>query len=292
MLAAVPDSGQGVHGWLHKVARQLHFHRDRASIIALLAATTGGCGRYVPAREIEAAVDAAAKVAWKPNGHHHSCGNKPKPKWPGINSKLREAIINKESFDLASLFDASPTRCTPDSTPTEWFIDELFPGNPLLCIGKSAYEFRTAPRDAFKGKLARCQFITPSSMSAKTGQTKDGKESQHCLANTGVRMFLVTEFDNGSADEQAALIWHLRKFAPLTMALSSGGKSIHAWWNCQGLDESVPGKFMRYAVSLGADPATWTRSQFVRMPNGWRPDKERCQEVYYFDHDIAREVAR
>src|SRR5690349_17937377 len=31
-----------------------------------------------------------------------------------------------------------------------------------------------------------------------------------------------------------------------------------------------PGGSFAYAVSLGADPATWTRSQFVRMPGGRR----------------------
>ncbi|MES2659976.1 MAG: hypothetical protein V4689_15250 [Verrucomicrobiota bacterium] len=291
MVAAVPASGGGVHGWLHNVARQLHFHRDRASIISLLTSAVGGCGRHVPAREIEAAVDAAAKVAWMPSGSRSPVGNKPKPQWPSINSEMREAIIKNEPFDLASLADASPMRCDQESTPTEWLIDEIFPGNPLLCVGKSAYDFRTAPRNAFRGHLARYQFITPSAMLAKTGLTKEGKVSEHCLENTGARMFLVTEFDSGSSDEQAALIWHLRKFAPLAMALSSGGKSIHAWWNCQGLDESVPRKFMRYAVSLGADHATWTRSQFVRMPNGWRPDKKKCQEVYFFNQDVAKEVS-
>lgn len=38
---------------------------------------------------------------------------------------------------------------------------------------------------------------------------------------------------------------------------------------------------MRYAVSLGADHATWTRSQFVRLPDGTRDNGHR-QAVYYF----------
>ena len=39
---------------------------------------------------------------------------------------------------------------------------------------------------------------------------------------------------------------------------------------------------MRYAVSLGADPATWTRSQFVRMPEGRRDNGQR-QTAYFFN---------
>ncbi|MCW1912646.1 hypothetical protein OJ996_03605 [Luteolibacter sp. GHJ8] len=121
-------------------------------------------------------------------------------------------------------------------------------------------------------------------MSMATGLTKDGRISAHTLDNTGPRRFLVTEFDSGAADEQAALIWHLRQFAPtLALVLSSGGKSLHAWWKCPEGEGGIVREFMRYAVSIGADPATWTRSQFVRLPQGWRADKGKRQEVAYFD---------
>ena len=43
---------------------------------------------------------------------------------------------------------------------------------------------------------------------------------------------------------------------------------------------------MRYAVSLGADPATWTRCQFVRMPDGLRPRAGAWpvrQQVFHFN---------
>jgi hypothetical protein len=42
------------------------------------------------------------------------------------------------------------------------------------------------------------------------------------------------------------------------------------------------GKFFRYAVSLGADRATWTRCQFVRMPDGARDNGSR-QTVFYLN---------
>jgi hypothetical protein len=46
-------------------------------------------------------------------------------------------------------------------------------------------------------------------------------------------------------------------------------------------DEKVA-RFFRYAVSLGADPATWTRSQFVRVPDGTR-DNGRRQTVFFLN---------
>jgi hypothetical protein len=145
-------------------------------------------------------------------------------------------------------------------------------------------KFHTAPREDFRGLLHRLSLIVPSPMSAATGARKsDGKQSPHTLENTGPRRFLVVEFDHGTADEQAALHWHLREFAPLVLVVSSGGKSQHGWFNCQGIAEDVTRRFMRYAVTLGADPATWTRSQFVRLPQGWRADKQAPQDVAFFD---------
>jgi hypothetical protein len=90
-------------------------------------------------------------------------------------------------------------------------------------------------------------------------------ESAHTLANTGAHKYLVTEFDSGTGDEQSALIWHLKTFAPLAMVFSSGGKSLHSWWNCEGIAEDKLVRFMHYAVSLGADAATCNCSQFVRL---------------------------
>lgn len=43
--------------------------------------------------------------------------------------------------------------------------------------------------------------------------------------------------------------------------------------------------FMRYAISIGADPATWTRSQFVRMPDGTR-DNGKLQRVHFFNPEV------
>ena len=130
------------------------------------------------------------------------------------------------------------------------------------------------------------QLIVPSPMSATRGTTKEGRESAHCLDNTGPRRFLVVEFDKGSFDEHAALLWHLSDFAPLATAVHSGGKSLHGWFYCQGEPEDKLRRFMSYAESLGADRATWTRSQFVRMPGGTRDGGCR-QSVFYFAPDTV-----
>ena len=115
----------------------------------------------------------------------------------------------------------------------------------------------------------------PSPMSAVTGTTKDGRESKHSLDNTGARQFLICEFDTGTTDEHAALLLHLGEYVPLVCVVHSGGKSLHGWFLVEGQPNDKVLKFFRYAVGLGADPRLWTRSQFVRMPDGTRDNGNR-----------------
>ena len=284
LLSAPPKHGEGLHQWFFKLARQLHAHRDFESIVNLLAVASEGCGRNVPEREIREAVQSAKESAWKPSGASRAVTTPAAPKWPACDPAARKTAIESAGYNLADLWHASPVPCTWDSTDAEFFADQLFPGNPLLCVGETMASFKTAPREEFRGTLSEMALVVPSSMSALTGARKsDGKQSPHTLENTGPRRFLVIEFDHGTADEQAALHWHLREFAPLVLVVSSGGKSQHGWFNCEGIAEDITRRFMRYAVTLGADPATWTRSQFVRLPQGWRADKEARQEVAFFD---------
>jgi len=71
-------------------------------------------------------------------------------------------------------------------------------------------------------------------MSARTGHTQDGKESEHSLDNTGARRFLVIEQDAGNVDDQSAILLHLAKRAPLALAVHRGSKSIHGWVHGHG----------------------------------------------------------
>jgi hypothetical protein len=260
------------------VARQLHAHLPAVEIVALLESRVQGCGRHVSRKEIEDAVKNALACAWQPSGNAAPVQSVAH-KWPGVNKKQREAIV-RDNDGLADLWAESKPRIEDNAAHTEAIIDRLFPGNPLLCCGKSNSDFDTKPREDWRGKMSALALIVPAAMSAVTGLTKDGKESKHTLANTGARRFLICEFDTGTADEHAALLLHLGTFAPLVCAVHSGGKSLHGWFYVHGQPDAKVEKFFRYAVSLGADRATWTRSQFVRMPDGTR-DNDKRQTVFY-----------
>jgi len=277
LLENPPRAGEGVHHWLFKVARQLHAHLPAGEIIALLESRTASCGRAVPRTEIVSAVQNALPSAWHPN----VAPIQSVTKWPKVNEEQRAAII-RDNGGLADLWDLSSPRIDDNAAHTEEIIDALFPNDPLLCCAKSQSDFDTKPREAWRGQLQKLSFIVPSPMAAISGQTKTRKESKHTLANTGARRFLICEFDSGKTDEHAALLLHLGTFAPLVCAVHSGGKSLHGWFFVSDQPEAKVEKFFRYAVSLGADRATWTRSQFVRMPDGTRDNGKR-QTVFFLN---------
>jgi hypothetical protein len=289
-LGTCPMAGEGLNTWLLRASNRLRHYISKDEAKLILAPISREHGRYNP-REIERQVNTAYgdyTPGFEPPAY------KPTPKWPE-QSKAQIEAIAKDGPGLADLYDLSPIRLDDGGPHTEWVVDRLFPGNPWLCVGQSKSEFKTRNRERLRGELANTSFIVPSRQIAECGLTQDGRESEHSLSNTGPRDYLVTEFDFGpdTHDKQAAIIWYLRQWASLTMVVNSAGKSLHAWWHAHGSDEADDGvmhRFFRYAVSLGADPRMWLRSQFVRMPDGWRDDdkvKGKRQSVIYFDREAC-----
>lgn len=254
-----PEGGQGVHAWLYHMACAAVDagipDEEAAPYIAGLMTRPPA-----PPQEVEHALAAA-----------RGGPRKPSTKWPVRNFKLIQTIFR----------DPLPT-WKPTGIGAEQAVDVLFPGNPLLCVGLDSARFTTKPREAHRGFLMRASLIVPSPMSARQGRTLAGKLSEHSLDNTGPRRFLITEFDWGTQENQMRLIAHLGKKAPLTAVVSSGGKSLHAWWYCAGKDEAKLLNWMQYAVSLGADFRTWLKSQFVRLPGG-RRENGNLQHILFLD---------
>jgi len=264
-----------LNNWFYRVARVLHPYRPNDEIVLLLQAATAG--EPVKHGEIERAVERSRATAWQP-GHPAALTR--------INAEQREALT-ASGFGLVDAWEASPVRFEDNASHAEEVIDALFPGDHLLCVGQSDWQFATRQRQSWRGRLAQMQFIVPSPMKSQSGRTQEGKESEHCLENTGPRRFLVIEQDTGTVDEQAAVLFHLAKRAPLALVVHSGSKSLHGWFYCHKQAEARLESFMRYSVTLGADRATWTRSQFVRMPGGTR-EKGKRQTVYFFNPEVVK----
>jgi hypothetical protein len=226
-------------------------------------------------------------------------------KWLGRDFELIDAVAHTGN-GLVDLWEESPVRLDSNEPNTDEIIDVLFPGNSLLCCSWAHHRSETRPRTQWY-KLQDLQFIVPSPMTARRGLTQQHKLSAHALSNTGPRRFLIVEFDfdaSNSAEEArllerlategrdvrdlcAALLLHLAEKAPLALAVYSGGKSLHGWFHCSDVPEERVWGFFRYAVSLGADRANWTRSQFARMPDGLRENGRR-QTVHFFNPEVVK----
>src|SRR6266513_600889 len=291
LLKPCPASGEGVHTWVFHAAcslveASLSDEQAEAEIEALMTREPN------PPSEI---IDALRSARGE--------RRRSTPRWSPINTKaIAEIADNGPSLiELVS--------CSPDpiqfgaQSRSELIIDTLFSDNPWLCIGKASNQFYTAKREAWRGRLHEQSLIVPSPMSSQKGRTKQGKPSYHSEANTGPRRFLVVEFDSGTLDQQAALLWHFAKFAPLALVVFSGSKSAHSWYFCDGQPEDKLQRFFDYVVSLGADPKPWPRSQFVRLPDGTRADGKTSdalkaagvenvpsgrQAVLYFNSEVIR----
>ena len=313
-----PPAGNGVNRWIFDTSRHLHAHLSPEHILELMREKTRQCGRPVLDREIIRQVECSRPVAWTPNHPERFAyagdldleirlaARPPMPTWPEPDLDAIRAIVGGH-WTLYDLWEASPIRLGSDHSLAEEIMDGLFPGNPLLCCGKTQYTFATRRRETWRGRLAELPFMVPNPMWERVGFTQDGKQSEHTLENTAARVYLVVEFDFSEfardgktptrwaplvrdwrasditvADACAALHLHLAARLPLVMAVHSGGKSLHGWYPAFSQTDSQLRQFMESAVTLGADPTTWTRSQFVRIPDGRRENSER-QTAYYFD---------
>ena len=308
LLASCPQSGAGVHQWLFRCALALHRYVPEPKIAELLETASACCGRALEPHEIPDAIRNSRAYVNAPTGQQGA--NKTLQRWPVPNVEQIEAVV-RNGVHLVDLWERSPVRLDERSTAEE-LIDQLFPGNPLLCCGWTNKQFGTGTREEWRGQLNALQFIVPNPMIAEQGRRKsDGTLSPRTLENTGPRQYLVIECDFNPigvtpvalltrtlseagitvADMCAAVLWRLSELAPLAMVVHSGGKSLHGWFPCTGQPEDRLRKFMRYAVSLGADNATWTRCQLVRMPEGLRQRDGAPairQQVYYFNPEVLQ----
>ena len=266
------------HSWFFWCAVRLSEYRNQRVVLELLRTAAKHVGRHVPDREIQEAVKDA--IRWRAtHGPADTPLQKilqaemrwPKPDLPQTDHLVRSGPCRRDLRDLTK------ERFSTDTRHTESLTDSLYPGNPLLCCARSSWKFATRRREIWRGRLHTLPLLVPSPMSSVYGRTDEGTGpwSEHTLANTGPRQYLVIEFDFAEfsddgketplaswirawaqsgitiQDACAALLMHLAKRAPLLLIVFSGGKSLHGWFPCLGAGELTLHAWMVDAVKLG-----------------------------------------
>ena len=300
-LNSSPSGGEGVNLWTIRAAHRLHRCSTAIPETVMEDILEHYAGRALKPGEAERAI--LASHPDNPRSHSGSVA----PKWPQRN------LVEIEKIALANpgipgLHELSMK--AGHAVGAEEAIDLLFPGNPLLCVGGKFNLCETRTREQWRGFLSGQQFIVPSPMTSVEGRTQEGRPSPRTLTNTGLRRFLVVEFDFKEKDSKgvdtsagpllrrlrlrglavadlcASLHLQLRSYWPLAMVVHSGGKSLHGWYPCAGRSDNDLHEFMRFAVSLGADPATWTACQLVRLPAGLRRPGNIRQTIEFIDQTL------
>ena len=202
---------------------------------------------------------------------------------PKFDPERRAAVITHYPRAYRQIATSSPLIFTGAAAETEFVIDRLFPGNPLICCAKAQHSSITRSREEWRDtKLSTLQYIVPSAMCARTGISQKHEVSSRSLDNTGPRRFAVIEQDSGTANDQAAILLDLANAFSLVMVVFSGKSSLHGWFCVEGENQNLIEKFYDRACRHGADNATRSRCQLVRVPGGTRQNGVR-QPIIYFD---------
>jgi hypothetical protein len=186
----------------------------------------------------------------------------------------RRGLLNDAANALPRILKkyARPVPETPKRSLQEQrrlFLTTLFEPNDVLWIGEVFQKNFLSLEDWLKKPAIFGCFVSHCTF-------KPGSRSR-CNDEVDERKYLVVESDKLKPHEVMAVFCALEDHHGLTprALVSTGGKSLHAWFDWEGNAED-------WAVVLKGykcDPATLRPSQPVRLPGIIRPDTGRPQEL-------------
>lgn len=258
-----PKQGE-THAWLARAAGRLKQHVSAKRCFEFLREV---CDVYVQHRDVpDAEIDAALKFVYAdvPDKKRLQRGIAPKF------SQCDSGLIEKKLKDTLALFDPE---VDTDLTAAE-VLPRLFSPGDLICGGLIKTHAKIQTVQDWLKVAGDYQFVVPNPMRGAHGLNKLGKKSARCQSNVRYRRLLVAEFDDKALSKamQAQLLSALDRIVPLKLAVDSGGKSLHGWFQVDHLSERNQVRFYMAACALGADPSRWDICGFVRMPGGTRKE--------------------
>jgi hypothetical protein len=154
-LKNCPRPGQGVNPWIFNTALSLTSYFEDEDIIEILGAFVSCSERE---REILRAVARAREIA---NGEEKGSSGL-RALWPAVDYTMVDKIVVDCPVRLKDLRSLSPLDLSTEGPRTEEILDVLYPGNPLLCLGRTVQGFWTRPREEWRGRESGFQFIVPN----------------------------------------------------------------------------------------------------------------------------------
>ena len=301
-IPACPTSGEGVHTWLMEAAWRCRFNGMSPDQAAGELATRM-TRRPSPPREIEQAVakayDAAEPTIVAYSGRPRTIKASYKP------SRLEALARRMDGFSFPDLAARSPIR--PDNRTPASFLHSLFaPGEQVLIFTT----FQSQGQGIFTRPLNGEQYnattldkyVRPAEGNGTwfLSNPVDGQfrnidrlknehnptgRSRRAEANITSFRYLVIESDK--ADPALWLPALVQIPLPIVAIYSSGGKSIHSLVRVEAESgdhwREIKAKLAPALVTIGADDAAMTAVRLTRLPQCFRAEKDRWQELYYLN---------
>ena len=242
----------------------------------------------------------------------------PAPVKIGPDIERIKSIVSRSSVAVYDLWEASPMRFDErDDSGAHYALSQLFEPDEIICVsGHKKGGYAGTIRELLKRghRFEFESYIVPNPLNSR--DATEGHTLARSLDNVAYRRWLVLEWDisrfgrDGKTptfwkpliedwesrgisikDAQATLIDHMAKFAKPAMIVDFAGKSLHTWFPALGMTDKFLTEFCRYAVLLGANDATKTISQLVRMPGGTR-ETIMTQPIIYFNLQLINSNKR
>lgn len=251
---------------------------------------------YSPDRiDYETAPVRAIKRVWEAEGDLNKLTDCDAEAAPDVKE---EALIRFRRTPASAIVEASPGKL---ATPAIEIIGRLFKETEIINIQHSALEYGTLVKVAdlpeflekHKCPLEDYKFLNPAHFKKVEGVPNPlhpkKKVSTRCNENVKKRGWMVLEMDSKdqpTVERFNTFILAMAQFAPLVLAIDTGNKSIHFWFDASDVGPKVRVAFFNLACIHGADKRLGVKSQIARMPNVPSADTGRGpQRVLYYDPD-------
>jgi hypothetical protein len=214
----------------------------------------------------------------------------------GAPDAQEELLIRFRRTPSSSIVEASPDKL---ATPTRRILQRLFDPEQIINIQQTALEYGTLVKlgqleeylEESKTVLNDYKFLNPAHFKKVEGVPNPlhpkNKVSTRCNENVKARPWMVLEMDSkdiAKTERFNTFAMTMSEFAPLVLAVDTGNKSIHFWFDAHDVAPKIRAQFFALSCLHGADKRLGVKSQIARMPNVTGADNGRGpQKVLYFD---------
>jgi hypothetical protein len=232
--------------------------------------------------------------------------NRPRTVKPIYKPSRLEALARRmDGFTFSDLAARSPIR--PDNRTPASFLHALYqPGERVLIFTKFISQgqgiatrppqgepFNARELDEFirpadgKGAWFLCNPIDGKTIFLDRLKSEENPKGRTRRAEENLTAFRYLVIESDKADPALWLAGLVQIPLPIVAVYSSGGKSIHSLVKVDARDgahwRELKAKLAPALVTLGADDSAMTAVRLTRLPQCFRAEKDRWQELYYLN---------